>query len=106
MTPRFKRIFIYIRIAVYVIVPAILILLPVDFFDRGRAICLSVVLAGMECYACGMTRACMNIIHFDFVEAYYYNPLAFVAFPLLALLWLRWFLRDVKQVRRMHRKKA
>jgi hypothetical protein len=64
-----------------------LVLLPADFFDGGPAICLSRVLFDVECYACGMTRACMRIIHLRFSEAMDFNPLAFAVMPLLAYMW-------------------
>ncbi len=61
---------------------AILLVLPPTFFDEGDSICLSVVLFGKECYACGMTRGVQHLIHFDFTEAWSYNPLSFIVFPL------------------------
>lgn len=71
-----------------VIVPVILFLLPADFFDKGQSICLSVLLAGMECYACGMTRGIMHFIHFEFEKAWEYNQLTFIVVPLLFPYWL------------------
>jgi hypothetical protein len=50
----------------------------------------------MECYACGMTRACMHLIHFEFVDAYFYNPLAFIVVPLLTLLFILRLNRNLK----------
>lgn len=67
----------------------VLVLLPADFFDGGPAICLSRVFFDQDCYACGMTRACMRIIHLQFREAMNYNFLAFAVMPLLAIVWLR-----------------
>ena len=49
--------------------PFVLILLPSDFFDKGETICLSKTLAGMECYACGLTRATQHFVHFEFMKA-------------------------------------
>ena len=34
-----------------------------------------------------MSRAVLSVIHFDFVEAYHYNKLVIVVFPLLCYLW-------------------
>ncbi len=66
----------------------VLVLLPADFFDGGPAICLSRVLLNLECYACGMTRACMRLIHFRFAEAGEYNRLSYLVMPLLCWVWL------------------
>ena len=71
------------------ILPIVLIVLPVNFFDSGQAVCLSKRLANMECYACGMTRATMHFIHFDFNNAWFYNKLSFIVVPMLVPLWLK-----------------
>ena len=71
--------------------PIVLMLLPVNFFDNGESICLSKLLAGMECYACGLTRATMHFIHFDFQKAWEYNKLSFIVVPMLFPLWLKAF---------------
>lgn len=61
----------------------VLLLLPADFFDNGRSLCLSVLLFDQTCYGCGMTRACQHLIHFEWQEAWAFNPLSFVALPVL-----------------------
>lgn len=69
--------------------PLVLILLPKDFFDYGESICLSKLLANMECYACGMTRAVMHFIHLDFKTAWLFNKLSFIVVPMLIPIWLK-----------------
>lgn len=68
-------------------IPVFLLLLPAHFFDDGPSICLSVLLLGQECFACGLTRATMHLIHFDIEGAYALNKASFVLFPLLVYLW-------------------
>ena len=70
-------------------IPNCLIALPENFFDTGKSICISVMIFDMECYGCGMTRAIMHIIHFDFQRALDFNRLGFVVFSLLVMLWLK-----------------
>lgn len=82
----------------------VLLILPADFFDGGPAICLSRVLLDQECYACGMTRACMRLIHFRFAEAGEYNRLAYLAFPLLCWVWLRELLRSGRILLKYYRR--
>ncbi|WP_459441268.1 DUF2752 domain-containing protein [Winogradskyella sp.] len=72
-----------------VIAPIILFLLPKTFFNEGESVCLSKMLANMECYACGLTRGTMHFIHFDFASAWEFNKLTFIVVPLLFLYWLR-----------------
>ena len=89
-TTRRYKIKAYFTIIILLLIPSILILLPVDYFDKGQSLCISVLLFDKECYACGMTKAIMNIIHFDFSEALYHNVLGFIVFPLLVYTWWQW----------------
>ncbi len=70
----------------------VLLWLPGSYFDEGPPMCLSVILLKRECYGCGMTRGVMHLIHFEFEQAWMYNKLAFVVFPLLVymILWEIW----------------
>lgn len=76
-----------------------LMILPADFFNDGPALCLSVLLFNMECYACGLTRACMHLIHFQFEEALAFNRLAVVVFPLVAFAYAREAWRHFRIIR-------
>tara|TARA_B110001450_G_C17650530_1_gene493086 strand:- start:516 stop:806 length:291 start_codon:yes stop_codon:yes gene_type:complete len=69
--------------------PIILIFIPANFFDSGQSICLSVFIFDKECYGCGMTRAILHLIHFDFIDAYNYNKLSFFVLPLSIYLYLQ-----------------
>lgn len=79
----------FILLALLATLGITLLILPADYFDDGRAVCLSVVLLDKQCYGCGMTRAIQHLIHFEFAEAYAYNKMSFVVAPLLTgmLLW-------------------
>jgi hypothetical protein len=72
-----------------VVLPFFLLILPPDFFDQGQSICISKALLNMECYGCGMTRAVMHFIHFDFATAWSFNKLVFLIVPLLFPIWLK-----------------
>ncbi len=69
-----------------------LLILPADYFDHGRATCVSVILFDVECYGCGMTRAIQHLIHLDFESAWTFNKLSFVVFP-LAVFMILWELK-------------
>jgi hypothetical protein len=86
-----RKIVFYTRIWITIVTPFILLLLPANFFDKGESICLSKMLANMECYACGLTKATMHFIHFEFHKAWEYNKLSFVVVPLLIPLWVKAF---------------
>ena len=88
------------KITFYIIIPIIVLVLPIDFFDgKDNSICLSVNLLNIECYACGITSAIMHLIHLDFETAFAYNMLSFLVFPSLSILWLSWFLEEVRKVK-------
>jgi hypothetical protein len=87
-----KNILGKIRYGVHVFlvaVPFILWILPKTFFDGRADTCLSKLIFNMECYACGMTRAVMRLMHFDFSGAWAFNKISFIVLPLLGILWLQ-----------------
>ena len=96
---KFRYWFTIAKLAIIVLAPVVLLVLPADVFDHGETICLSQVFLNVECYACGMTRACMHLIHLDFEEAYAYNMLSFIVLPLLAVIWVQWFIKEWRTLR-------
>lgn len=88
-----------IGFSLLLIIAIVLLILPSDFFDEGQSICLSVLIANKECYACGMTRGIQHLLHFEFAEAYKFNKLSFIVFPLIIIVLvkeLRTLVKDVK----------
>jgi uncharacterized integral membrane protein len=85
---RFRPLFKKTYFIGLVALPIVLVLLPVDFFDEGQTLCISVFLLDLECYACGMTRAIHHLIHLEFNEAFEFNRLSFIVLPLLIYVWL------------------
>ena len=51
---------------------------------------------GVSCPGCGMTRACLSALRFDFSAAFYYHPLWIVMLPLVASLLFLWVKRKKK----------
>lgn len=56
--------------------------------DIWNKICLFKQLTGKNCWNCGMTRAFLSILHFDFSMAYQYNHKVFLVFPLTVGIYL------------------
>lgn len=69
--------------------PFFIWLLPVDFFDKGQTTCVFTNLSGYNCYACGLTRAVMHVMHLEFVEAWNFNKLVFIVLPALSVFWFK-----------------
>ncbi len=95
----------YGMIAIFIGVPTVLMLLPAAYFDNGPAMCISVLLFHKECFGCGITRAVQHMIHLDFDAALSYNRLAFFVFPVLAGMWLIYFLREVEYLYKTRKSK-
>jgi hypothetical protein len=91
-----NKIYLYLRLGLLVGVPIVLLLLPKTFFDTGTPLCPSMLLFHEECPGCGMTRACMYLIHLDPGGAIYFNAASVVVFPVFAFLWAKWFWTDWK----------
>ena len=51
-------------------------------------ICLIKNLTGKECWNCGMTRAFLSVLHFDFYAAYEFNNKVLIVFPLTIGIYL------------------
>ncbi|MGJ8660508.1 MAG: DUF2752 domain-containing protein [Bacteroidota bacterium] len=83
-----------ISAVILLLLPIVLIILPVNYFDTGESVCLSHVVFDTSCYGCGMTKAIMHLVHFDFESAIIYNRLSFVVLPLLILLWIKILLKQ------------
>jgi Protein of unknown function (DUF2752) len=79
-----------------VIAPIVLLALPADFFDKGPSICLSQLILGVDCPACGLTRGIMHLIHMDLENAFAYNMLSFIVLPLMILIWIQWFIKELR----------
>ena len=81
-------------------IPLVLLLLPSDYFDSGNSVCLSILVFGQKCYACGMTRATQHLIHLDIKEAYFFNKLSFIVFPILLVVWFQEIIRIYKRIKK------
>ena len=77
-------------------IPIALYFVPVDLLSEQHSICIFKNIFGIECYGCGITRAVLSVIQFDFVKAYNYNKLIIIVFPLLCYLWGKFWWRSIK----------
>ena len=104
---KFRYYFTIAKLAVIIFTPVVLMFLPADFFDNGsQSLCISRLLFDQECPACGMTRACQHLIHFDFEDAFAYNMMSFIALPFLGVVWIKWGLKENKTLKAINKKRA
>jgi hypothetical protein len=101
---KFHFYFTVFKLAIIVLVPVTLLVLPADFFDHGQTICASQLFFGIECPACGLTRGCMHLLHLEAELAFAYNMWSFVALPVISIYWLVWGIKEFKRFISMRRR--
>lgn len=74
-------------------IPIAFYFVPVEWLNKQHSICLFKNIFGIECYGCGMTRAILSSLHFDFDNAYQYNKLVVIVLPLLVYIWTKTFIK-------------
>lgn len=75
------------KIAGILLIPVVAYFIPVTHGDGYHSICLFKNVLGTECYGCGITRAIVSALHFNFETAFQYNKLWIVVLPLLIYVW-------------------
>lgn len=79
------------KILIYIIINLILLMLlfsiPIDA-DILNNICLIKHFTGKPCWNCGMTRAFLSILHFEFITAFQFNYKVIIVFPLTIGIYL------------------
>lgn len=106
MTKRFNKpktkLYLMTKISILVIFPFILLLLPKTVFNNGHyTICILKLITGKDCIGCGMTRACMHLIHLDFKNAAYFNKVSFIVLPILCGLLIAEIIKTVKEYKKV-----
>jgi hypothetical protein len=84
-----NRQFRVIKITGILLIPALLFIIPFDWISEQNSVCLFKNLTGHECIGCGMTRAVLSVLHFQFGNAFRFNKLVIIVFPLLVYIWLK-----------------
>jgi hypothetical protein len=84
-----KKLFQLIKLWGLLLVPVFLFFIPLEWLKNQHSICLFKNITGHECLGCGMTRAILSAIHFQFMQAVYYNKLFVVVLPILIYVWAK-----------------
>jgi hypothetical protein len=78
-----------IKLGVFILLPAALFFFPLHSLDTLPTVCVFKITTGYECPGCGMTHAILNVFHLHFFDAFSYNKLVIVIFPLLSYIWIK-----------------
>lgn len=89
--------FLKIKMAAMILLPFFLYFLPKTQFDKGVTLCIFTIITGHNCLGCGMTRACMRLIHLDIPGAMEFNKLSLIVFPVLCFFYAKEFLNTYKK---------
>jgi len=71
----------------------VFLFVPMDLLSRIAPKCLFHTLFSTGCIGCGTTRAILSVLHLRFIEAYEYNRLIVVIFPLMIGCLIRWIVK-------------
>jgi hypothetical protein len=83
--------FLKIKMAAMILLPFLLYFSPKTQFDNGPTLCIFTIFTGHNCLGCGMTRACMRLIHLDIPGAMEFNKLSLIVFPFLCFFFAKEF---------------
>lgn len=80
---------LYIKIVGLLILPILLFFVPIDWLNKQHTVCLFKNIFGVECWGCGITRAVISAVQFHLEEAFFYNKMIVIVFPLLIYEWIK-----------------
>jgi len=58
--------------------------------EHGLTLCLFRAVTSLPCPSCGTTRSVWAVMHGDFFQALYYNPLGYIVLPIMLItpVWI------------------
>jgi len=92
-----KNVF-YFKIFIVLFLGFIFFMIPKDYLGDTYPICLFRVLLDKNCLGCGTTRAVWSVLHFRFADAFDYNKLIIITFPLIVGCTIKWILNEKDKI--------
>ena len=84
-------------IIINIVLLIILYCIPIKGNPMLENICLFKLITGKNCFNCGMTRAFLSVLHFNFEQAMEYNRNVVFIFPLTVIVyaysWIKFILK-------------
>jgi len=94
-----QYLFLQIRFAGILILPVLLFSVPLNWLNGQHTVCLFKNIFGIECWGCGITRAVISAVQFDFKAAFHYNKMIIIVFPLLVYVWGRMLVKTWRMMK-------
>ena len=91
---------IHLKLIGLVVFPILLYLIPLNWLIKQHSICLIKNIFGVECFGCGITRAIISAVQFDFKSAYNYNHLVIIVLPIFIYVWTKMIIDTIKHTRK------
>lgn len=85
-----------LKLVLLLAIPLTFLITPTRFFENGPTLCPFRIITGIPCPGCGTTRAVSCIFQGDFTKAWEYNKLIIITFPLMTMVWLKYFYNHLK----------
>lgn len=73
----------------HIVFPIGLFFVPLEWLIEQHSICIVKNIFGTECPGCGMTRAVISAIQFEFVKAFEFNKLVTIVLPIFTYVWIK-----------------
>lgn len=83
-----------IKFLLLLIIPIIIYVIPVSNIEKNPVPCISRMLFDIECRGCGITRATINLIHFNINKAIEYNSSVLIVLPILILVYCKLIIKQ------------
>lgn len=88
------NIFRLARVIFYVAFFATFLIIPTSYFIENPAFCFFKSNYNFLCPTCGVTRAFSSLMHFNFKQAYFFNPVFTISFgPIFMFLFIEDFIK-------------
>ncbi len=87
---KYFKCFRFCRLIFYIILFLVFIIIPTSYFINDPVTCFFKHHYGVLCPTCGVTRAFSCMMHFNYNDAFNYNPVFTVAFgPIFIFLFMQ-----------------
>jgi len=85
------------KILFIIILGTLFFFIPKKYLGDTFPLCLYRIVFGKKCIGCGTTRAVWSVLHFQFYEAYAYNKMIILTFPLIIGSIIKWIIKTPRR---------